>query len=51
MDRILIKGGTVIDGTGQDRYQADLLVEGDRIKAIGTLESQDFDYHDGQRGQ
>jgi N-acyl-D-amino-acid deacylase len=44
MDRILIKGGTVIDGTGQDRYQADLLVEGDRIKAIGTLESQDFDY-------
>ena len=34
-DRILIRGGTVIDGTGRPGYQADLAVEGGRIVAIG----------------
>jgi len=32
---MLIRGGTLIDGTGAPRYQADLLVEADRIVGIG----------------
>ena len=34
MQRILIKNGTVIDGTGAARRRADVLIEGDAIKAI-----------------
>ncbi|MBP2370954.1 N-acyl-D-amino-acid deacylase family protein [Pseudonocardia parietis] len=33
--RTLLRGGTVVDGTGEPRYAADVLVEGDRIAAIG----------------
>ena len=33
----LLSGGTVIDGTGNDAYQADLAIEDDRIVAIGDL--------------
>jgi N-acyl-D-aspartate/D-glutamate deacylase len=32
---LLIRGGTLIDGSGAPREQADLAVEGDRIAAIG----------------
>jgi N-acyl-D-amino-acid deacylase len=32
---LLLRGGTIVDGTGADRYVADLRVEGDRIAAIG----------------
>ncbi len=32
---ILIKGGTIINGTGSKGYEADLLIEGDEIKEIG----------------
>src|SRR5215470_15569278 len=32
---ILIRGGTVIDGSGTPRQQLDVAVEGDRIAAIG----------------
>src|SRR5437764_15059279 len=35
-DRIL-RGGTVIDGTGGPRRQADVAVTGDRIAAIGKV--------------
>ena len=35
---ILIRGGTVIDGTGSKRFRADVAVSGGRIEAIGTLE-------------
>ena len=35
MDELLIKNGTVIDGTGAPRKQADVLIAGDRIKAVG----------------
>ncbi|MBM83579.1 MAG: N-acyl-D-amino-acid deacylase [Planctomycetaceae bacterium] len=34
---IIIKDGTIIDGTGADRYRGDLGIEGDRITAIGDL--------------
>lgn len=34
--RILLKGGTVIDGTGAPRRPADVLVEGERIVAVGA---------------
>ena len=34
---MLIKNGTIIDGTGKERFKADIRVEGDKIKEIGTL--------------
>ncbi len=34
---ILVKNGTVIDGTGTERKKTDILIEGDRIKKIGEL--------------
>ena len=36
---IAIRGGAVIDGTGGDRYPADVAVTNDRIVAIGELSS------------
>lgn len=36
MPTILISGGTVIDGTGGPERRADVLIDGDRIVAIGT---------------
>ncbi|MBQ4157564.1 MAG: D-aminoacylase [Clostridia bacterium] len=41
MDKILIRGGWVIDGTGKDRYSADVLVENGVITKIGTIDSAD----------
>ena len=35
MNKILIKGGTVIDGSGKRGFAADILVEGERIEAVG----------------
>jgi N-acyl-D-aspartate/D-glutamate deacylase len=32
---LVIAGGTIVDGTGGPAYQADVVVEGDRIAAIG----------------
>lgn len=37
-NRILLHGGAVIDGTGAERRSADVLVEGDRISAVGDIE-------------
>jgi N-acyl-D-amino-acid deacylase len=34
---IVIRGGTVIDGTGADRIAADVAITGDRIAGIGDL--------------
>ena len=34
---LLIRNGTVIDGTGRARYVADVAIKGDRIIRIGTL--------------
>jgi N-acyl-D-aspartate/D-glutamate deacylase len=36
MARVVIRGGTVVDGTGTDGYEADVAVEGDRIVEIGN---------------
>jgi N-acyl-D-amino-acid deacylase len=33
---VLIEGGTLIDGTGRERAQADIAITGDRIVAVGT---------------
>ena len=35
MSELLIKNGTIVDGTGAGRYRADLLVAGGRIAGIG----------------
>ena len=37
MSKILIKNGTVIDGSRSARFQADVLVEGERIVKIGKI--------------
>ena len=34
-DTLVIRGGTVVDGTGGARYEADVAVGGDKIMAIG----------------
>ncbi len=34
---LIIRGGTVVDGTGGEPYRADVGVRGDRIAAIGNL--------------
>lgn len=34
---ILLRGGTVIDGTGAPRARADVAIQGDRIAAVGNL--------------
>ncbi len=35
---VLIRGGRVIDGTGNDWFRADVAIDGDRIVRIGRLE-------------
>lgn len=34
---LLIKNGTIIDGTDKPSYRADILISGDKISAIGTF--------------
>jgi N-acyl-D-amino-acid deacylase len=35
----LIKNGFVIDGSGEKRYKADVLVNGDKIEKIGAIDN------------
>ena len=37
MRKTLIRNGFLIDGTGNSQRLGDLLIEGDRISAVGTL--------------
>ena len=37
---LLIKGGTVIDGTGSPGYAADVAIDGDSIAAIGRIDGE-----------
>jgi imidazolonepropionase-like amidohydrolase len=39
MGQILISGGTVIDGTGAPARSADVLLDGDRIIAVGAVDA------------
>src|SRR5471030_3050456 len=36
---MILRGGTVFDGTGSPRFTADIAVDGDRITAVGDLGS------------
>jgi dihydroorotase/N-acyl-D-amino-acid deacylase len=36
---LLIRNGTIVDGSGRPRYQADVAIKGDRIVRIGSLKS------------
>ncbi|HWZ28086.1 MAG TPA: D-aminoacylase [Gemmatimonadales bacterium] len=36
---VLLRGGWIVDGSGNPRYRGDLLIRGDRIDAVGRLES------------
>ena len=42
----LIKNGTIIDGSGDARYEADLLVNGDRIISIFKKDQKSLKIHD-----
>ena len=33
----ILRGGTVVDGTGAPRFRADVAIAGDRIAAIGNI--------------
>ncbi|RMD01688.1 D-aminoacylase [Clostridium autoethanogenum] len=37
MNNILIKNGTIVDGTGSTPYNADMAIENDSISCIGTI--------------
>ncbi len=43
MHDLVIRNGTVVDGTGAPAVRADVAIDGDRVVAVGTVES------DGQR--
>lgn len=36
--KILLKNGIIVDGSGRKRYEADILIEGEKIKKIGRIE-------------
>lgn len=40
-DRVLLTGGSVVDGSGTDPFPADVLLEGGRIAAVGRGHSPD----------
>lgn len=38
---LVIRNGTIIDGSGRDRFEADLAVRGDRIAVVGKVDADD----------
>ena len=41
--KTLLKSGLIVDGTGEKAYPADLLIDGERISAIGALDGHEAD--------
>ena len=37
---IVIRGGTVVDGTGTEPFEADVAIDGDQISAIGEVDEK-----------
>ena len=37
MHDIVIRGGTIVDGTGAPAFQGDVAIDGDRIAAVGPV--------------
>ena len=37
MGRILLKNGLIMDGTGEEAYQGDILIEGNRIQEVSAV--------------
>jgi N-acyl-D-amino-acid deacylase len=37
---VLIRGGTIVDGTGNPWFKGDVAIRGDRIEAVGTLAAE-----------
>lgn len=40
MHDLIIRGGTVVDGSGDARFQADIAIDGDQITAVGDIEGK-----------
>jgi N-acyl-D-amino-acid deacylase len=41
MQKILIKGGTIFDGSGKPGFEADVLISGERIRSVGKTDTGD----------
>lgn len=39
MHDLVIRGGTIVDGSGKPGFQGDIAIDGDRITAVGRVES------------
>jgi N-acyl-D-aspartate/D-glutamate deacylase len=40
MHDLIIRGGTIVDGTGAAPFQGDIAIDGDRISAVGVVSGQ-----------
>ena len=40
MHDLVIRGGTVVDGSGCQSHEADVAIDGDRVTAVGTVEGR-----------
>jgi N-acyl-D-aspartate/D-glutamate deacylase len=40
MHDLVIRNGTIVDGTGAARFQGDIAIDGDRIAAVGKVEAK-----------
>jgi len=38
--RIVLKNGIIIDGSGKERYKADILIENEKMKKIGDIDAE-----------
>ena len=40
MHDLVIRNGTIVDGTGAERFVGDIAIDGDRIAAVGQVEAK-----------